>query len=90
MLNALIARKPSEYLFLAVTRNAESPSAKHLAAKASAVKLVEGDLNNVSSLFESASKVAGTVPIWGVYSFTKASLSRLIVPLVLDRLQCNS
>lgn len=68
MLNALIARQPSDFLLLAVTRNAQSPSAKRLAAKSPSIRLVEGDLNNVPGLFKSATKAAGTVPLWGVYS----------------------
>lgn len=68
VLNALIARQPSDFLLLAVTRNAQSPSAKRLAAKSPSVRLVEGDLNNVPGLFKSATKAAGTIPLWGVYS----------------------
>lgn len=68
VLNALIARQPSDFLLLAVTRNAQSPGAKRLAAKSPSVRLVEGDLNNVPGLFKSATKAAGTVPLWGVYS----------------------
>lgn len=68
VLNALIAKQPSDFLLLAVTRNAQSPGAKRLVAKSPSVRLVEGDLNNVPGLFKSASKAAGTVPLWGVYS----------------------
>lgn len=68
MLNALAARQPSDFLLLAVTRNAQSPGAKRLAAKSPSVRLVEGDLNDVPGLFRSASKAAGAVPLWGVYS----------------------
>lgn len=68
VLNALIARQPSDFLLLAVTRNAQSPSAKRLAAMSSSIRIVEGDLNNVPGLFKSATKAAGTVPLWGVYS----------------------
>lgn len=68
VLNALIARQPSDFLLLAVTRNAQSPSAKRLAAKSPSIRLVEGDLNNVPGLFKSATKAAGTIPLWGVYS----------------------
>lgn len=68
VLNALIARQPSDFLLLAVTRNAQSPSAKRLAAKSPSVRLVEGDLNNVPGLVKSATKAAGTIPLWGVYS----------------------
>lgn len=68
VLNALIARQPSDFLLLAVTRNAQSPSAKRLAANSPSIRLVEGDLNNVPGLFKSATKAAGTIPLWGVYS----------------------
>ena len=68
VLRALVARQPSDFLLLAVTRNTQSPSARRLASKYPSVKLVEGDLNNVPSLFKSARKVAGLVPLWGVYS----------------------
>lgn len=77
MLNALAARQPSDFLLLAVTRNAQSPSAKRLAAKSPSVKLVEGDLNDVPGLFRSASKAAGAVPLWGVYSVQVSMGSRV-------------
>ncbi|KAH7176148.1 hypothetical protein EDB81DRAFT_897218 [Dactylonectria macrodidyma] len=68
VINALVAKQPSDFLLLAVTRNAQSASAKYLAAKSPNIKLVEGDLESIPSLFQSAKKVAGTVPLWGVYS----------------------
>ncbi|KAH6976652.1 hypothetical protein EDB80DRAFT_739995 [Ilyonectria destructans] len=68
VINALVAKQPSDFLLLAVTRNAQSASAKRLAAKSPNIKLVEGDLESIHSLFQSAKKVAGTIPLWGVYS----------------------
>ncbi|KAI3541234.1 nucleoside-diphosphate-sugar epimerase family protein [Colletotrichum paranaense] len=68
VISALLARQPSDFLLLAVTRNAQSTSAKRLAAKSSNIKLVEGDLDATPALFASAKAVAGTVPLWGVYS----------------------
>ncbi|KAM5343766.1 hypothetical protein ACJ41O_012303 [Fusarium nematophilum] len=68
VINALVAKQPSDFLLLAVTRNAQSPSAQRLASKSPNIKLVEGSLDSLPSLFQSAKKAAGTVPLWGVYS----------------------
>ncbi|KAI9150498.1 NmrA-like family domain-containing protein [Paramyrothecium foliicola] len=68
VIDALIAKQPSDFLLLAVTRNAQSASAKRLAAKSPQIKLVEGDLDAVPALFRSAKEAAATVPLWGVYS----------------------
>ena len=68
VVDALLKRQPTDLLLLAVTRNAQSASAKRLAAKSPSIRLVEGDLNSTSTLFESAKRVAGTVPLWGAYS----------------------
>lgn len=70
--DSLLAKKPSNLLLLAVTRNANSASAKRLAAKSSSIKLVQGDLNSLPSLFHSAKTLAGRVPLWGVYSVQAA------------------
>jgi uncharacterized protein YbjT (DUF2867 family) len=57
----------SDFTILALTRDSNGGSAKKLAARASNIKLVEGNLDDVPALFEAANKVAGQ-PIWGVYS----------------------
>ena len=57
----------SDFTILAVTRDANSGSAKKLAGRASNIKLVEGNLDDVPALFQAADKVAQQ-PIWGVYS----------------------
>ncbi|KAK2601135.1 hypothetical protein N8I77_010605 [Diaporthe amygdali] len=68
VINALLARQPSDFLLLAVTRNAQSASAKRLAAKSDRIKIVEGDLDATPALFASAKAAAGPVPLWGVFS----------------------
>ncbi|KAF2787570.1 NmrA family protein [Melanomma pulvis-pyrius CBS 109.77] len=69
-----LAAHPSspQYTLLAVTRDSASPSALKLAERHPNVQLVQGDLNNVPALFDSAKsalKEAGKEEkIWGVYS----------------------
>ncbi|KAF2259881.1 NAD(P)-binding protein [Lojkania enalia] len=69
-----LATHPSspQYTLLAVTRNASSQTAQSIIEKHPAVKLVQGDLNDMSALFTNAKQVlkdAGKEPkIWGVYS----------------------
>jgi NAD(P)-dependent dehydrogenase (short-subunit alcohol dehydrogenase family) len=61
----LEAPNAADYTILAVTRKPESASATKLVEKG--VKIVQGDLNDVPAIFESAKKVA-SMPIWGVFS----------------------
>ncbi|KAF4331588.1 nucleoside-diphosphate-sugar epimerase family [Fusarium beomiforme] len=68
VVDALLARRSPDFKILAVTRNARSASAQRLAAKSSLIKLIEGNLNAVPSLFKAARETAGPLPIWGVYS----------------------
>jgi uncharacterized protein YbjT (DUF2867 family) len=67
VIDALLAQKEHKWEILAVTRTASSGSAQKLLQKSSSIKLVEGNLDDVPSLFASAAKVASG-PIWGVYS----------------------
>ncbi|KAH8672242.1 hypothetical protein BGZ61DRAFT_362591 [Ilyonectria robusta] len=76
VLNALVASQPSDFLLLAVTRDAQSPRAKALCAKSSSIRLVEGNLDSIPTLFEAARKAAGSVPLWGVYSMQASIDSR--------------
>ena len=55
------------FTLLAVTRNTSGGSAQKLTSKASNIKLVQGDMDDVPSLFKNATQVASG-PIWGVYS----------------------
>ncbi|KAK9474965.1 uncharacterized protein V1510DRAFT_447135, partial [Dipodascopsis tothii] len=57
----------ADFELLAVTRDANSESAKRLAKKSPKIKLVEGNLDNPAGIFENASAVS-SLPIWGVYS----------------------
>lgn len=68
VINALLARQPSDFLLLAATRNAQSAAAKSLAAKSDKIKFVQGDLDETPALFASAKAAAGSVPLWGVFS----------------------
>ncbi|KAH6985566.1 hypothetical protein EDB80DRAFT_590398 [Ilyonectria destructans] len=67
VVEAVLDRFSQDFTILAVTRNAQSPSAARLTKKSSTVKLVEGNLDDVPSLLRAAKKVASG-PIWGVYS----------------------
>lgn len=67
VVDALLSHGSSD-LLLAVTRNANSTSARRLAAKSSSIKIVEGDLDATSALFASAKAAAGAAPLWGVFS----------------------
>jgi len=66
VVTALLASpEASKITILAVTRNAESASAKKLVEKG--CKIVVGDLHDVPGVFESAKKITSE-PIWGVFS----------------------
>ncbi|KAI0892789.1 NAD(P)-binding protein [Annulohypoxylon nitens] len=67
VIDALLSRAQEKFTILAVTRDAKSPSAQRLAEKSSSIKLVQGNLDDVPSLFQEARKVHSQ-PIWGVYS----------------------
>jgi len=62
----------SQYTILAVTRDAKSKSAQRIVEQYRDVKIVQGDLNDIPTLFTNAKstlKEAGkTEQIWGVYS----------------------
>lgn len=66
LIKALLADK-APFRILAVTRDANSPSAKRLAAKSSTITLVQGDLNDTDAIFKTAEK-ATSQPVWGVFS----------------------
>jgi uncharacterized protein YbjT (DUF2867 family) len=74
VVNALLASpKASDFTILAVTRDAESASAKKLVEKG--CKIVQGDLHDVPGIFESAKKVTSE-PIWGVFSVQVSIIQR--------------
>jgi uncharacterized protein YbjT (DUF2867 family) len=61
----LTSPEASNFTILAVTRNAESGSAKKLVEKG--CKIVQGDLHDVPGVFDAVKKVTSE-PIWGVFS----------------------
>jgi uncharacterized protein YbjT (DUF2867 family) len=66
VIDALLASSSAtDFTVLAVTRNAESASAKKLVERG--VKIVKGDLNDVEAIFKEAATVVKE-PIWGVFS----------------------
>ncbi|GAM35405.1 nucleoside-diphosphate-sugar epimerase family protein [Talaromyces pinophilus] len=66
VIRSLVARK-APFEILAVTRNPQSASAQRLMKLSSNIKLVEGDLDKPSGIFQNAQKVTKS-PIWGVFS----------------------
>jgi nucleoside-diphosphate-sugar epimerase len=66
VLNRLV-KQNADFKILAVTRNANSPSAQRLLSKSPKVKLVQGDLADPAALFKTARSVTDK-PIWGVFS----------------------
>lgn len=57
----------ADFEILALTRNAQSASAQKLQAKSSKIKVITGNLDNVSDVFSKA-KQSTQLPIWGVFS----------------------
>lgn len=66
VVEALLALKESDFIILAVTRDAKSAAAKRLTAKSNAIKLVAGNLDDAPALFQAAKEVHPGV-IWGVF-----------------------
>lgn len=57
----------SSFTLLAVTRDTSTASAEKLVARNPSVKLVQGNLDDIPSLFLAADRIAQK-PIWGVFS----------------------
>lgn len=66
VLDALIKQQNSDFILVALTRNAESPAAERMAEKSSTVRVLQGDMNQPDTIFTEASKLIG-IPIWGVF-----------------------
>lgn len=62
----LVSRNAA-FEILAVTRDTKSSSSQRLSRLCPSIKLVEGDMNNPSGIFENARNLTST-PIWGVFS----------------------
>ncbi|KAI8944982.1 hypothetical protein F4801DRAFT_598601 [Xylaria longipes] len=67
VINALLAQKIEDLMILAVTRDASSSAAKKLSSISPSIKLIQGNLDEVTSLFQEA-RIVSKEPIWGVYS----------------------
>ncbi|KAI0455255.1 hypothetical protein F5B21DRAFT_503554 [Xylaria acuta] len=67
VIRALLAQDTEGFVILAVTRDASSPAAKKLCSISPTIKLIQGNLDDVPTLFQKALSLAGQ-PIWGVYS----------------------
>jgi uncharacterized protein YbjT (DUF2867 family) len=66
LINALL-KANYDFTIIALTRNAQSPSAQKLLQKSPKVKVITGNLDDISSVFTKAQEAAGG-PIWGVFS----------------------
>ncbi|QSZ34553.1 hypothetical protein DSL72_006147 [Monilinia vaccinii-corymbosi] len=65
----LSAADSSNITIFALTRNVESPAAEKLAKKSDKIKLLQGDLNDCSAIFEAAPQ-----PIKGVFCVTMPNM----------------
>ncbi|PWY88905.1 nucleoside-diphosphate-sugar epimerase family protein [Aspergillus sclerotioniger CBS 115572] len=70
LIRSLVSRK-APFEILAVTRNPTSASAQRLSQLSSNIRLVQGDLDSPSAIFDNARRVTKS-PIWGVYSVQAA------------------
>jgi nucleoside-diphosphate-sugar epimerase len=66
VINALL-KANSDFDIIALTRNAQSPSAQRLQQKSPKIKVITGNLDDLDQVFRKAQEAAGK-PIWGVYS----------------------
>lgn len=63
----------SDFQLLAVTRDANSPSAQKLASKSKLISIVQGNLDDTEEIFKEAKK-ATSLPIWGAFSVQVRSI----------------
>lgn len=75
LVNALL-KANADFEILALTRDAQSASARKLREKSPNIKLVTGDLDAIDSVFQKA-KQTSKLPIWGVFS-VQVSLQRTL------------
>jgi len=66
VINALL-KANSDFEIIALTRNAQSPSAQRLLQKSPKIKLITGNLDGLDEVFRKA-HAAAKMPIWGVFS----------------------
>ncbi|WVQ98674.1 hypothetical protein IAU59_005805 [Kwoniella sp. CBS 9459] len=70
LIDHLISRPSTttNFTILALTRDPNSASARRLASKSPAIKLIKGDLDAVPAVFDAAKAASPSHSIWGVYS----------------------
>ena len=66
--NILASSSANSFQLLALTRDANSTSAKALAAKSTSITLLQGNQDNAPKIFETALGLTNGTPIWGVFS----------------------
>jgi uncharacterized protein YbjT (DUF2867 family) len=71
----LSSPKSASYTILALTRDPTSPAAENLALLSPSIRLLKGDLDDIPTLFATATSLSPTGTIWGVYS-VQVSLGR--------------
>jgi|SRR5690242_21120388 len=67
----------ADFEITALTRNAQSTFAQNLRAKSSKIKLITGNLDDLTRVFDNV-KEATTLPIWGVFSVQVGYVFHLI------------
>jgi uncharacterized protein YbjT (DUF2867 family) len=66
VIDALI-KADHNFEIIALTRNAQSPTAQKLLHKSPKIKLISGNLDAIDDVFKKAAEATKT-PIWGVFS----------------------
>lgn len=66
--NILASPSAKDFHLLALTRDANSASAKSLAAKSPSITLLQGNQDNPTQIFDTALTLTNGTPIWGVFS----------------------
>lgn len=88
VVEALIKLNDEDFLIVALTRNAASPTAKRLQTLSKSIYVVQGNMNNPEAIFPEVQKTTGT-PIWGVFmvqvSLPQAIQSKQSDILLADR-----
>ncbi|KAI1170151.1 hypothetical protein F4777DRAFT_136314 [Nemania sp. FL0916] len=67
VINALLDQRSEKFTILAVTRDVNAAASQKLLSRYPSIKLIQGNLNDVPTLFNTARNATGK-PIWGVFS----------------------
>lgn len=69
-----LLKADAPFEILALTRNAQSASARRLLKQSPKIKLVTGDFNAIDEVFRKSAEVS-SAPIWGVFSVQVSNYS---------------